>query len=580
MAIPNVNQITSTLRMLGDQQLQQYAAMHKNDPYILPMAIAESNARKQMRAQGQPQGAGQPQPKVADAAIAGMTPQAPQGQLPEEQGIGALPAQNMQHMADGGIAGYTDGGQFNFAGDSGPVMRMAEGGVARFAGPANQLVGGVAGDIPGYAPSATNFMPQAGAAEDLPFIQRKTREAAEAVRDGTATPQQKALLGWATRLGFGTPALGKQETGSVFTPGSTSGFATSAPITSTGAAPTATGAGADITGAKTPPAPNANPATTPGIPSLVAPNYGGLDVEKMTRKAMEAAAKQPNIFAKDIGDIGKEKVAAKEAEVAGLEAIQQKYSDIFKGRKERQDTKEAEIGKMGEENKGLALLMAGAAMAGTAGPIGNVFKEGVKASLPQYTAGLERINAAKDKLSDARDRLEDLESQRGEMSARELFKARNEIKNTQISAHEDLVKSNMQMYGLNREQALKQVDNQIKIGISQIEQGGANARTSAQIASQERLAAMPTGADRTAMLLGKGDTDAAKLESGMKKLQEITADRSGMAAVKLLAETNAKLQAAGQPPVTMADLLSSAKEYSALMYPKVDNIPKTNMLAR
>lgn len=148
MPIPNINAITSQLRMMPDQALQQYAAMHKSDPYILPMAIAESNSRKEMRAAQQAQATGQQQPKVADADIASMSPppqMAPQGmpqggpqmaqrQLPEQQGIGALPAPNMQRMADGGIAGYADGGEFNYAGtDDGPLVHMAGGGIAHFA---------------------------------------------------------------------------------------------------------------------------------------------------------------------------------------------------------------------------------------------------------------------------------------------------------------------------------------------------------------------------------------------------------------------------------------------------------------
>jgi hypothetical protein len=104
---------------MSDQQLQQYAAMHKNDPYILPMAIAESNARKQMRS-AQSMGQQQPQQKVADASIAGM--------LPEDQGIGALPAQNIQNMADGGIAGYSDNGSASLVDANTPVVRMAGGG--------------------------------------------------------------------------------------------------------------------------------------------------------------------------------------------------------------------------------------------------------------------------------------------------------------------------------------------------------------------------------------------------------------------------------------------------------------------
>lgn len=150
MAVPNPNQITSTLRMMSDPQLRQYAAMHKNDPYIFPMAFAESNARKQARAAQQAQGMGQQQPKVVDQDLMEMgapPPQmAPQGippqggpqmaqqQLPEQQGIGALPAPNMQRMADGGIAGYGDDNEFNYAGADDSVVMMAGGGVAGYAG--------------------------------------------------------------------------------------------------------------------------------------------------------------------------------------------------------------------------------------------------------------------------------------------------------------------------------------------------------------------------------------------------------------------------------------------------------------
>jgi hypothetical protein len=77
------------------------------------------------------------------------------------------------------------------------------------------------------------------------------------------------------------------------------------------------------------------------------------------------------------------------------------------------------------------------------------------------------------------------------------------------------------------------------------------------------------------MLLGTGKTDAERLESGMKKMQEITADKSGMAAVKLLTEANAKLLP-GEPRLTMQDLLTSAREYSTLMYgPKVADVAPT-----
>ncbi len=128
--------ITSQLRMMDDRALQQYAAMHKNDPYVFPLAFQESQNRQKIRMSGQ-MGAPE-QPKVADAALMAMTPA-------EEQGIGQLPAPNIQNMADGGIAGYDDdvegmatggmGGMFNFAQQSEPVVRMAGGGhIPRYQG--------------------------------------------------------------------------------------------------------------------------------------------------------------------------------------------------------------------------------------------------------------------------------------------------------------------------------------------------------------------------------------------------------------------------------------------------------------
>jgi len=96
----NVEQITSRLSMMPDQALQQYAMMNKSDPYILALAVSESNRRKQMREAAV--APAQEMPKVADQAVASMA-------LPEEQGIGALPA-DMQ-FADGGLVAFANGGE-------------------------------------------------------------------------------------------------------------------------------------------------------------------------------------------------------------------------------------------------------------------------------------------------------------------------------------------------------------------------------------------------------------------------------------------------------------------------------------
>lgn len=174
----NVNQITSQLAKMPDNALQQYASMHKNDPYTVSLALAESNRRKEMRA-GSMMG-GQEQPKVVDQDIAGMAPPAPQQHmLPEEQGIGQLPAPNIQGMAGGGIVAFDEGGE-----------------VPRFDGVTNGSY--VDPQMFNQLPAGSFGAPQAGAVENQSWAQRKMDELAAKVQAGTATPQEKA---WVSMLG-------------------------------------------------------------------------------------------------------------------------------------------------------------------------------------------------------------------------------------------------------------------------------------------------------------------------------------------------------------------------------------------
>jgi len=115
----NVKTLTDTMSRMQLPDLQKYAALHKNDPYIVTLALSIANQKKQMQAGQAGQAGMQPQPKVADQQIAQMVappPQqrmaaAPQQALPEDQGIGQLPAPNMQGMAGGGIVAFDDGGK-------------------------------------------------------------------------------------------------------------------------------------------------------------------------------------------------------------------------------------------------------------------------------------------------------------------------------------------------------------------------------------------------------------------------------------------------------------------------------------
>ena len=83
-----------------DNSLPQAAAM-----MALQIKKPMIDAMKGKQAQAQP-----PQPSVKDQMEQDIT------MLPENIGIGQLPAPNMERMADGGITGYADGGIVAFAG--------------------------------------------------------------------------------------------------------------------------------------------------------------------------------------------------------------------------------------------------------------------------------------------------------------------------------------------------------------------------------------------------------------------------------------------------------------------------------
>jgi len=106
----NVKTLTDTMSRMELPQLQQYATLHKNDPYIVTLALSIANQKKQMKAGQAGQAGMMPQPKVADQQIAQMMAPPQQQMLPEESGIGQLPAPNMQGMAGGGIVAFDEGG--------------------------------------------------------------------------------------------------------------------------------------------------------------------------------------------------------------------------------------------------------------------------------------------------------------------------------------------------------------------------------------------------------------------------------------------------------------------------------------
>ena len=429
----NVNQITAQLAKMPDASLQKYAAMNKNDPYIVALAVAESNRRKELRQAAQGAQGMQPQPKVVDTAVQGMA--AP---MPEEMGIARLPAGDM-NFADGGIVAFADGGDVEHYQYGGTTQEARN--PYAFLNPGD-FFGGISRIFSeGIDPVEAEKRRQAE-------LRKMQAPAEETVGTPEFAAAQQALRAKAATEGRVLP--GDQ------TP---------------------------------PPPPPPAPAAAPRAPGVAAPSFAGLDVAKMLEDATRKARDEKNPFAEDVKKLGEERETAARENLKGLEAIQEKFADIYKGRRERLDKREGETGKMKDQALGLALLQAGATMMSTRGNLGTAIGKGAAVGAEQFSKGMEKVQAAREKLADARDRLDDLEAQRGEMSARERLKGESDVRNAGIAARESMIRANMDWYNVSYDRATKMVDNQIKVGIAQLEQQGATARTNAQVAAANRTPA-------------------------------------------------------------------------------------------
>jgi hypothetical protein len=468
---PDVNLITKTLANLRpDSALQEYAALHKNNVYILSLAKAESDRRKAVRlaAQGNP---GQ-QPSVADQSIAGMAP-APmmaQTRLPEDQGIAQIPTPNMRTLADGGIAGYEDdeegmatggmGGMFNFAQQSEPVVRMSGGGaVQKYADT-------------GLVKSSIQQIEEANIAELNPLAQQfKTAEqqfiAAAKSGDQTAIAQYMQVKedlrkqleqAVSTKFGNAAPKVlsqllspEKQET-------------PVAPVTPAFPASQKTPAVAPVASA-----PAANIPSSPQVPpeKPAAPAAASAPQRPQTSmggaqgiKAMyEQFAGPKNVRDTELNEIqqrireqGESETSAAQRQLNQLKTDLAAQGTYGKEREAKLKGKEERIGKEEGQAGGLALLEAGLAMmSGTSANALTNIGQGAMAGTAAYRKSLDKIADAKDKLDDAYGRLEDVRFNQTSMNNSEIRKATADVDKAANAGLKSLTDFAVTRYGMKRD---------------------------------------------------------------------------------------------------------------------------------
>lgn len=498
----NVNQITSQLARLPDPALQKYAQMHKDDPYIMALAMSEFNRRKQTR-QGAQINAPE-QPKVVDQAIQSMG--AP---MPEDVGIGQLPAGNM-NFADGGIVAFSDGGDVPRFRDEGLVRGYSHGMVD----PSGLF---------GLGPEAMAY-DQARVEEIL--ARRKAAERAARIKYlETAAPETAQRMkqedaaasiapSAAGRLSAGDRALRQQ-------PAAAPGPGTGAPsnrLPAPGAGqPPRASAGAqdslikrlleDVKSTSVDFTPStAKPLDAAGILALQRTfevNPDAVVDPLLERRQALAAAQQA---------AAEENLATREKQISEMGILGADRAARLKAREEKLGKQEKDLGP-------LSLLQAGLAIMSGSSPraLQNI-GIGAQSGLKTYNEGLEKLANARERIDDAFGQLEIARRSERMMTDKELSGLRAGVKSAIIDGQKLFLEGADKAYGIasNKAQvAFNAVVNSAQREADQAaedrrklaeitaagareaqQQTGANVRAAAQLSAQERIAAMESAAKR------------------------------------------------------------------------------------
>jgi hypothetical protein len=587
-------------------ELQDYATLHKNDPYIVSMALSIANQKKQMKVAQEGQAGMQPQPTVVDQQLDQMAAPLPQQMapppqqmaqaMPEDQGIGTLPAQNMQNFAGGGIVAFEEGGD---------VPRFQSGvflgGVTEYGGLSpldfktpktdaqllaerserKQAAQAIINESPeAYAARKVAELEALGAKKGAPPLTPDARNMAmsQFVKDkiGGQVKRNEASFTSSSDLADPKNIYKYAPKGVADLPAGSS------------EADYMSGINKLIRGSQT------SGASIPSISTafdlnperykITAPQLASATPKDMADRLAAGMGPNPTVspLAGQQEEVNKANVTARQNAAKDLEQQFEKQGLAFKDTLEKLTSKEARVKTMEDNQLGMSMFEAGLAMLAGDSPYAMVnIGKGAQVGTKKYMEIQDKVEGARDKIDEAKMKIEEFRRNEANMNARELRAARKDVDEAVSNGAQASLNLMRENYGMKFNQGLAFVNNSYMLekfnaettlstavhnqntakdidltrarlsnesNIANANMANQRAIEANRSATQLGLAALdakrlPAEA-RSAMLLGTGRTDAERLESGMRKAQEINADKTGATYAKLYAEhvTDARKQ--------------------------------------
>ena len=214
--------------------------------------------------------------------------------------------------------------------------------------------------------------------------------------------------------------------------------------------------------------------------------------------------------------------------------------------------------------------------------------KGALAGTKTYREGLALLEKAKEKLNETRDRIDGLRLIRSDLNDKEERDIQRETRRTALEGKTIMFNALEKLTG----ESKAQVENNVKLFMESAEKGkdrglqagiaDLNARTQTGIAAanramQEKIAKMPSKEAQMAMMLGTGDTEQARLESGLRKVQDLSADKSGAVYAKMYADHVAEAKKAMVEPMSPTEYAASIRSFLSVFKPTVVDDTKSKV---